>query len=159
MSHNDILMNEDIKSSQVLLILNDGEKYGETSLSNAIRIAKEKGMDLVQVSSGEDVPVCKVEDYGKIKYRQSKKKKPNTIKVKTVKVNTVADDNDLERKLDRIADFLDQGHKVKYVVRQVGREHSAVDFLNSSMKRFEDIATYGNVGNQGREATVMMSPR
>ncbi len=109
------------------LIDENGEQKGVVSTFDALRMAREAGLDLVEVSPNSSPPVCKILDYGKYKYDLKKKaheakKKQTVIKVKEVKMRPATDDHDIEFKVNHIKRFLEEGDKVKVTVVFKGRE-------------------------------------
>ncbi len=120
-------MNERIRAKEVLVVAPDGEQIGVKDKDEALWLANQLGMDLVEVSSGSNPPVCRLMDYGKYKYeqsvkaRESRKKQTRTV-IKEVKFKTKIDDHDYNTKTRKAAEFLTEGHKVKAVVMFFGRE-------------------------------------
>ncbi len=120
-------MNERIRAKEVLVVAPDGEQIGVKDKNEALWLANQLGMDLVEVSSGSNPPVCRLMDYGKYKYeqsvkaRESRKKQTRTV-IKEVKFKTKIDDHDYNTKTRKAAEFLTEGHKVKAVVMFFGRE-------------------------------------
>lgn len=120
-------MNERIRAKEVLVVAPDGEQIGVKDTDEALWLANQLGMDLVEVSSGSNPPVCRLMDYGKYKYeqsvkaRESRKKQTRTV-IKEVKFKTKIDDHDYNTKTRKAAEFLTEGHKVKAVVMFFGRE-------------------------------------
>jgi translation initiation factor IF-3 len=110
-----------------LVVAPDGEQIGVKDTDEALWLANQLGMDLVEVSSGSNPPVCRLMDYGKYKYeqsvkaRESRKKQTRTV-IKEVKFKTKIDDHDYNTKTRKAAEFLTEGHKVKAVVMFFGRE-------------------------------------
>ena len=123
------MINENIRSDKVRLIGSDGQAVGIVPTKEALRIASEEGLDLVLVAEESDPPVCKVLDYGKYKYEQQKKKteskkKQKTIDIKEVQLRPFIGENDLLIKCRAIKKFIENGDKVKVVLRFRGRELS-----------------------------------
>jgi translation initiation factor IF-3 len=120
-------VNERIRAKEVLVVAPDGEQIGVKDTDEALWLANQLGMDLVEVSSGSNPPVCRLMDYGKYKYeqsvkaRESRKKQTRTV-IKEVKFKTKIDDHDYNTKTRKAAEFLTEGHKVKAVVMFFGRE-------------------------------------
>ena len=113
--------------STILLIGDDGHKYGEIGTDEARAIAEEKGFDLVEVSPEAKPPVVKMMDYGKFKYEQQKKaaearKKQKVIEIKEIKMRPTIDDHDYDVKMRAMRRFFDEGDKVKVTLRFRGRE-------------------------------------
>lgn len=123
------LINENIKAPKVRLIGPDGEAVGIVPIEDALDVARGANLDLVLVSGESDPPVCKVLDYGKHKYDQQKKKteskkKQKTISIKEVQLRPFIGENDLLVKCKAIKKFIENGGKVKVVLRYRGRELS-----------------------------------
>lgn len=122
-----IRINEMIQAKSVRLIDENGEQKGIVATAEAVRIAQEKGLDLVEISPGADPPVCKILDFGKYRFEQEKKlreskKKQKQIKIKEMRMQPKIDDHDLSFKVKHIGEFLADGCKVKVTVRFRGRE-------------------------------------
>ena len=122
-----IRVNEQIRVPDVRLIAEDGSQVGIIPTREALEIAEERGLDLVEVSPNSRPPVCKVMDYGKYKYQleiseKLKKKKQSQIIVKEIKLRPKIDTNDLETKKRQIEKFLKSGYKVKITIMFRGRE-------------------------------------
>ena len=120
----------------------DGEQIGVLKRHEAIAKAEEVGLDLILMSPNAKPPVCKIMDYGKYKYDQSKKaneakKKQHVIQVKEVKVRPTTDRHDLEVKLRNVRKFLEAGNKVKVSLRFRGREMA---YINQGREQLEYIA-------------------
>jgi translation initiation factor IF-3 len=120
-------INERVRAKEVRLIDENGGQLGVVLTSDALRIAKERELDLVEVSPKAVPPVCKIMDYGKYKYQiakkaQETKKKQTVIQVKEMKLGLKIEEHDLQFKLNHIKDFLKEGNKVKIVVMFRGRE-------------------------------------
>ena len=120
-------INEKIRAKEVRLIDEDGTMIGITSTYDAIRMAREKELDLVEVSPTAVPPVARIMDYGKFKYQTAKrvaeaKKKQTIIQVKEMKLGLKIDEHDLQFKLKHLRDFLTEGDKVKITIMFRGRE-------------------------------------
>ena len=120
-------LNEDITSSEVRLISEDGEQLGVVSIEVALEKAREVGLDLIEVGPNTKPPVCKILDYGKLKYEEKKKqqlskKKQHVIKVKEIRLRPRIDDHDLMTKLNQGRKFLQDGAKLKVTLMFRGRE-------------------------------------
>jgi len=121
----ELRINEDIRSREVRLV--NGSKVSVVCIDVALRRAREVGLDLVEVSSNQEPPVCKIMDYGKYKFEKAKKekeakKKQKVIQVKEIKLRPKIGDHDFEVKLKRIKEFLEDGNRVKVTVMFRGRE-------------------------------------
>lgn len=123
----DLRTNEAIRVREVRLIGGDGEQLGIVPTLEALKIARERGVDLVEVAPQAKPPVCKVLDYGKFKFEQEKnaresRKKQKLLKLKEVRMQPKIETHDLEFKTKHIQDFLEAGSKVKVTIRFRGRE-------------------------------------
>lgn len=120
-------INNEIRTPKVRLIDDKGEQVGVVLIQEAIRMAEEAGLDLVEIVPTSTPPVCKIMNFGKFRYDQTKREKENKktqhqIKVKEVKFKPNIDDHDLETKLRQAKDFLLKGNKVKITLAFRGRE-------------------------------------
>jgi translation initiation factor IF-3 len=120
-------VNQMINIPQVRLVLEDGTMHGVTSTREAISMAQEAGLDLVEISPTAQPPVCKILDYGKYKYEAQKRKnearkKQKVIEVKEIKMRPGIDIHDYEVKMRSVHRFLEEGDKVKVTMRFRGRE-------------------------------------
>jgi translation initiation factor IF-3 len=120
-------VNDEIDVPTVRVIDAEGENHGVISLEDALEIAEEAGLDLVEVSPQVSPPVCKVLDYGKYKYEQQKKanearKKQKTIEVKEIKMRPGIDEHDYQVNMKAVRKFIENGDKVKMTIRFRGRE-------------------------------------
>ncbi len=120
-------MNARISAREVLVIDETGEKRGVMPVEQALELAREAGLDLVEVAPGATPPVCKILDYGKFKYQAQKRaaearKKQKTIEVKEIKMRPTIDTHDYEVKMRNLRKFLAKGDKVKVTIRFRGRE-------------------------------------
>ena len=143
--------NERIRATQVQVISNDGKNLGTLSTQEAINIAKQKGLDLIEISPNANPPVCKIIDIGKYKYDLQKKankakKKQKIINLKEIKLRPVTDIHDYNFKIKNAKKFLAKGDKVKFTVQFKGREmqHSGLGY--DLMKRIiNDTSALGKV--------------
>jgi len=137
-----LAVNHDIEAAEVRVIGHDGEQIGVLKRHEAIVKAQEVGLDLIMMSPNAKPPVCKIMDYGKYKYDQSKKaneakKKQHVIQVKEVKVRATTDQHDLDVKLRNVRKFLSEGNKVKVSLRFRGREMA---YTGQGREQLEHIA-------------------
>ena len=144
-------INGQIKARKVDLVLLNGELKESVRISDALKISEEAGMDLIEVSKNgkSGIPVCKLGDYGKMMYDQSKKNKSNKKNVKHIKeirYGLNIDPHDLEIRHSKIFKFLSKKYTVKYVLELSGREKGmlsdALDIINNNLKSFEEHATW-----------------
>ena len=153
----------------MLLIDADGEKQGEMPLDAALDAAREAGLDLVEVSPNQDVPVCKIIDYGKMRYEAQKKKaaakkKQKTQELKEIKLRPNIDSHDYDVKAKKITEFFEKGDKVKITLRFRGREmahqHLGMELLSKVKADFEEhMKVELEPKLEGRQMTMVMSPR
>jgi len=150
------------------VIGSDGEQVGVLLLNDAIAQAEGDGFDLVMMSPNADPPVCKIMDYGKFKYEQSKKanlakKNQHVMQVKEVKVRASTDQHDLEVKLNRARKFLQDGNKVKLTMRFRGREmvyaSRGAEQLKNIAGQMQDVGKVENMPNmEGRQMIMVLGP-
>ncbi len=148
----------------VRLISFDGKQLGIVSIQDALRIAGEEGLDLVEVAPNSDPPVCRIMDYGKFKYETSKKaqearKKSRAFQLKEIKLRPHTEDHDLGFKLKNIRKFLSQRNRVKVTVFFRGREMAYMDAGYRLLKRVAgEVEELGSVEQAPvREARNRMS--
>ncbi|MEC9475909.1 MAG: translation initiation factor IF-3 [Planctomycetota bacterium] len=131
---------------QVRLIDEEGNQVGIVGLSEAVDLATEKELDLVEMNPNSDPPLCKIMDFGKFKYEQSKNSKQvqKVLKVKEVKLRPKTEKHDFDVKLRRARNFLDEGHKVLVTMVYRGREQRHPELGREVLMRFfadlEDMA-------------------
>ncbi len=142
-------MNEQITSATVRVIGLDGEQVGILKRNEAIQLAANQGLDLVEVSPESSPPVCKIMDYGKYKYKQSKKekstkKRQHSVQVKEIRFRPKIEEHDFNFKTNNARKFLEKGQKVKVTVQFRGREMAHLDFAKTLLQRvaaeLEDVA-------------------
>jgi len=152
-----------------MLIDGEGEKVGVVSVDEALRLADEAGLDLVEVAPNSKPPVCKLLDYGKYKFQAQKKaaearKKQKTVEVKEVKMRPNIDTHDYEVKMRNVKRFFDEGDKVKVTLRFRGREMAHQDLGMALMNRVkEDVDEIAKVELhpklEGRQMIMVLAPR
>ncbi len=158
-----------IRIEEVRVIDADGEQVGVIPTSQAIAMAEEDGLDLVEVSPTAKPPVCRIMDYGKYRYEQSKKqaearKKQSVVEVKEIKLRPKTEKHDLDFKIRNIRKFLGQNNKVKVTLRFRGREIVYADTLGRDVlekvaAQLEDIATIVQQPMmEGRQMVMMVAP-
>ena len=166
--NNGTRINGDIKAPEVRVVGADGEMAGVMSISQAIALADESGLDLVEVSPNAAPPVCKILDYGKYKYELQKKaneakKKQKIVEVKEVKLRPTIEEHDFQVKLRNARRFLDAGNKVKFTLRFRGREMSHIELGIAVLKRYQDdladiAKTELEPKKEGRQVMMVMGP-
>ena len=144
MSDRGLRANENIRAREVRVIDENGEQLGVMIPREALRIARERGLDLVEVAPNARPPVCRVMDYGKYMYEKSKKeresrKNQKTVKIKEVRISPKIDDHDFSVRVKNAVGFLQKGNKVKATVRFRGREIVHADI---GKKLLEDLAEF-----------------
>jgi len=162
------LINEAIRAKEVRLIGPDGEQIGIKSLREALAIAEEAGLDLVNVAPQAKPPVCRVMDYGKYRYEMQKKEKEarknqKVVEVKEVRFSSKIEEHDYQTKLRNVIKFLKAQDKVKCSVRFRGREITHADIgqrvLERIAKECEDIAVVERKPKlEGRSMIMILAP-
>ena len=147
----------------------DGEQLGVVSLREALFKAEEAELDLVEIAPTAKPPVCRIMDYGKHKYRESKKQheaklKQKQIQIKEVKFRPGTDENDYQVKLRNLVRFLNEGDKAKITLRFRGREMAHQELGMEQLKRVEaDLAEYAVVEQypklEGRQMVMVLAPK
>lgn len=165
----DVMLNEDIRVSEVRCVGDDGTQYGVISRGEALREAQNQGLDLVLIAPNAKPPVCKIMDYGKFKYQQDKKlkeakKKQKIIDVKEIKFSVKIAQNDVNYKIKHARGFLEAGKHVKFRVFLKGREMSnpeaGVEVLNRVWPMVEDIGERDKKPSQeGRYINMLVTPK
>lgn len=144
-------MNRQIRAREVRVIDDEGNQLGVLETREALKLAEERGLDLVEVAPNANPPVCRVMDFGKYLYQEKKKqqeakKKQKVFQVKEVKFRPMIDPHDYDVKLKRLLRFLGDGDKVKATVQFRGREMARMDLGYSLLKRLEaDVKDVGMV--------------
>ncbi len=162
-------INSQIKSTEVRVILDDGEQLGVMQTSEAIDLAKNREMDLVEIAPNNKPPVCKIINYGKFKYQEQKKKneakkKQKVMETKEVKIRPGTGDHDYEVKLKNARKFISEGNRVKFSLRFKGREmeHSILG-INMLKRLKNDLIEVIRVEMEpkieGRQAFLVVAPK
>ncbi len=162
-------INEEINDKEIRLIGDQGEQLGIISPHEAMEIAAEKDLDLVKIAPGSNPPVCKIMNYGKYRFEQTKKekeakKKQRVIDVKEIRMSPGIGENDFNTKLKNAQKFLNDGDRVKVSVRFRGREMAHTDIGAVLLKDF--AAKCSEVANmdkapklEGRNMSMFLSPK
>ncbi len=163
-----ININEKVKAREVRLIDDEGKQYGVVPTFDALKLARERGLDLVEVSPKAIPPVCKIMDYGKFKYQLAKKaqeakKKQTVIQLKEMKLGLKIEEHDLMFKIKHVRGFLEEGCKVKIVIMFKGREVLHVDMGEKlAQKMIESIKDVGELEQKpkfdGRNIVMVFAP-
>jgi translation initiation factor IF-3 len=140
LSERDLRINEQIRVREVRLIDDAGEQRGIVATPEALRMAKELGLDLVEVAPQSVPPVCKLLNYGRFKFEQDKKlkdskKRQKIVKIKEVRMQPKIDDHDLDFKSKHVRTFLGEGNKVKVTIRFRGRELAHTELGEEVLKQ------------------------
>ncbi|WP_185453454.1 translation initiation factor IF-3 [Ralstonia sp. SET104] len=162
-------INREISAPEIRLTGVEGEALGIVKLFDALRLAEEKDVDLVEIAPTAQPPVCRLMDYGKFKYSEQKKAheaklKQKVIQVKEVKFRPGTDDNDYGVKLRNATRFLEDGDRVKVTLRFRGREMAHQEIGMRVLERIKaDLEEFGQVEQmpkmEGRQAVMMLAPK
>ncbi|MFO0662340.1 MAG: translation initiation factor IF-3 [Polyangiaceae bacterium] len=164
-----IRVNHRIRVPEVRVIAANGDMLGVMPTHEAMRLAQDQNLDLVEVNPKAEPPVCKILDFGKYKYEEKKKtaeakRKQTVVEVKEIKMRPKTDDHDINFKIKAARRFIEAGHKVKFTVRFRGREithpEKAQEQLNIAVAALEDIANLETRPMmEARAMTVMIAPK
>jgi translation initiation factor IF-3 len=162
-------LNSEITVTEVRLLGVENEQLGVVRLSDALRMAEEAEVDLVEIAPTAKPPVCKLMDYGKFKYQEQKrahdaKLKQKVIQVKEIKLRPGTDEGDYQVKLRNLIRFLEEGDKAKITLRFRGREMAHQEFGMRQLERIRaDVELYAQVETmpklEGRQMIMVLSPR
>ncbi|WP_461208773.1 translation initiation factor IF-3 [Desulfocurvus sp. DL9XJH121] len=160
--------NRQIRVREVLVIDANGDQAGIMPTQDALRLAEEQGLDLVEVAPNARPPVCKIMDFGRYKYQQQKKlqearKKQSVVQIKEIKVRPKTDDHDFNTKLKHVTRFLENGDRVKVTVFFRGREIVHKDrglmVLERMVEAVGDIAKVEQLPrSEGRTMSLLLAP-
>ena len=164
-----MFVNEQINAREVLVVDGDGTQLGVMKTEDALNLAREKKMDLVNVAPSARPPVCRLMDYGKFKYEQSKRdrdarKKQKITTIKEIKLRPNIDKHDFEVKVKRGQKFLENGDKVKVTVMFRGREITHPEIAQRLMQQLaKDLSDYSVVEKpakqEGRNMIMILTPK
>ena len=140
----EVLINEQIRFKEVRVLGENGEQLGVMSSKDAMKLAEENGVDLILIAPKAAPPVCRIQDFGKFKYEQTRrekeaKKKQKTIEIKEVRLSPNIDTNDLNTKVNMARKFLTKGDKVKVTLRFKGRELAHVNTSKAILDEFAEM--------------------
>ena len=165
----DTRINDEITASSCRLIGVDGSQLGLFAIRDAQRVADDQGLDLVEIAPNAEPPVCKVMDYGKFKFEQTKrdkeaKKNQHVVEIKEVRMSPGIDVNDFNVKLRNAQKFLAEGNRVKVTVRFRGREMAHTDIGKGLLLKFAEqcgeVATLDKDPKlDGRHMSIFLSPK
>ena len=166
---NDLMINEEIRDREVRVVDQNGEQLGVMPVRQALEMAEEMQLDLVKIAPQARPPVCKIMDYGKYRFEQSKKerefrKNQKVITVKEVRLSATIEDHDIDVKLKNAIKFLKEGNKVKATIRFRGRQITHSEIGRQVMTEFaERIKEYGTVDKapmiEGRNMSMFITPK
>lgn len=162
-------VNDEISAMRVRLVDERGQMVGIVPRNEALDMAADAGLDLVEIAPNADPPVCKILDYGKFKYEEQKKKnearkKQKIIEVKEIKLRPSIDDHDYAVKMRSMNKFIEEGDKVKVTMRFRGRELAHQELgMNVLMRVKDDLDEIAKVEQfprmEGRQMTMVVSPK
>ena len=162
-------VNRDIRALQVQLIDAEGKNVGAVDIAEALRLAEEAGLDLVEIVPNATPPVCKILDFGKFRFLEQKKsaeqrKRQKIVEIKEIKLRPGIDDHDYEVKMRSVRRFFDEGDKVKVTLRFRGREMAHQDIGFKLLQRVRtETAPIAKVEAEplmeGRQMTMVLAPK
>lgn len=165
----DLMINEQIRDKEVRVIGEEGEQLGVMSARDALKLAEDAGIDLVKIAPTAKPPVCRIVDYGKFKYEQTRKekeskKKQKTVEIKEIRLSPNIDTNDLNTKVTAAKKFIGKGDKVKVTLRFRGREMahmaSSKHILDDFAEALSDMATVEKAPKvEGRSMTMFLTEK
>ena len=168
---NGLLINEQIKAREVLVIGPNGEQVGVKSIQDALTLASYAALDLVLISPNANPPVCKVMDYNKYKYQNKKKQKENikrqreaNLEMKEYRLSVSIDVHDFDTRVKNSSKYLEKGHKIKASIRFKGREMAHTELGKDVLVKFADALSNVAVVEQkptleGRNMTMILMPK
>jgi translation initiation factor IF-3 len=163
-------VNDRIRAREVLVIDDAGNKQGPMTPREALDMARERGLDLIEVAPNAQPPVCRIQDYGKFKYEQGKRereaaKKQRQSEMKGMTLRPGTDDHDLDFKIKNVVKFLADGDKVKVTVRFRSREMSHPEFAQAALNKIVAAISEAAVGvverpalMEGRQMIMILAP-
>lgn len=164
----DLRINEEIRGREVRLVDNEGKQLGIVPLRDALRMAEERNLDLVEVAPNAKPPVCRIMDYGKYKYEQSKRekevrKKQKVINIKEIKLRPGIEEHDFQVKARSVVRFLQDGDKVKVTIMFRGRQIVHTDLGQDLLyKLAEQVKDHAVVERQpkleGKNMIMILAP-
>lgn len=162
-------LNEEIRDKEIRLISDSGEQLGIVSSEEALRIAEERGLDLVKISPQAVPPVCKLMNYGKFRFEQSKREKEarknqHVVEIKEIRMSPGIDVGDFNTKLKNVQKFLADGNRVKVSVRFRGREMAHTEIGRDLLVKFAESCTEVAAMDkspklEGRNMSMFLSPK
>ncbi len=165
---NELLINEQITNKEVRVINENGDQMGIMLTSQALRIASEADLDLVNISPKAEPPVCKIMDYGKYRFEQGKKQKEarknqHVVSIKEMRLSPTIDVHDMQVKANNVSKFLKGGDKVKVTIRFRGRQLSHTENGLTVMNKFLEMLDNAHVEKaaklEGRSMFMILAPK
>jgi len=163
------MINEEIREREVRVVNEQGEQLGIMPTAQALKLAEEKQLDLVNIAPSAKPPVCKLMDYGKFRFEQGKKereikKNQKVIETKEVRLSATIEDHDIDVRYKQAVKFLQDGNKVKVSIRFRGRQITHSEIGREVMQAFaERIKEFGTMDKkpvvEGRNMTMMLVPK
>ncbi|MBP7149528.1 MAG: translation initiation factor IF-3 [Acidobacteria bacterium] len=164
-----VRINERIHFSPVRLIDEEGNQVGIIAVEEALSMAQQRGLDLVEVAADARPPVCRIMDFGRYRYEQQKKaqaarKKQHQVEIKQIKYRPSIDDHDFETKTNRVREFLGEGHKVRVTVmfrrRDLRRPENGEMVLQRVIETVKDLGAPEDRSRQntGRDLSITLAP-
>lgn len=166
-----MLVNEQIKAREVLVIGPNGEQVGIKIIDDALTLASYAGLDLVLVGENATPPVCKIMDYNKFRYEKNKKEKEalkkqrlNNAEIKEFRLSSVIDVGDFETRIRQVTKYLEKGDKIKVTIRFKGRQMAHTDLGKDVLIRFATrLENVSDIEQQpkldGRTMTMLLTPK
>lgn len=168
-SKQEVLINNQIRAKEIRVIDVDGTQLGVMGVKDAMEIAEQKGVDLIEISPNAEPPVCKIMDYGKYKFELAKKekeakKKQKTVTTKEIRMSVNIDKHDIEIKAKKAVEFIEDKNKVKVAVVFQGREMAYMDLGKNVLDQFVeavgDVAVVDKPAMQeGRSMMMILAPK
>lgn len=168
-SNKELLINEEIREKELRVIGSDGSQLGIMSSAQALRLAAEKNLDLVEIAPQAKPPVCKIMDYGKYRFEQAKREKDNrknqrVVDIKEVRLSLNIDTHDFNTKLNHALKFISKGDKVKVSIRFRGREMGHPELGYEIMRKFSQACAEAAVVEkpaklEGRNMLMFLAPK
>lgn len=161
-------LNEEIRAKEIRVITEEDENIGVCSLQRGLEMARERDVDLVEVSSKTDPPICKLIDYGKMLYALKKKEQKQRVANKTMEIKGIRltfrmGEGDANRQLEKAQEFLEDGHPIKIQLLMKGREKAHKDLAHEKLKAFiARLSEFGSVDNppktSGHQIIAVVKP-
>jgi translation initiation factor IF-3 len=165
----EMLVNEEIRAREVRLIGSNGEQIGIKPFKEALKLAQESNLDLVNISPTANPPVCRIMDYGKYKFEQSKRdkearKNQKVISIKEIRLSATIDEHDFQTKLRNAVKFLEHGDKVKVSIRFRGREITHMEIGQAVLEKLAKEVEHLSVMErrpklEGRSMIMILAPK